>query len=421
MNILDLLDPNALNSGPPSQLPLPALTLRGSPQPVVANAPPAPAPRQSIFARGFMSHLLPVGDDTEGLISPQDAADARRAQFLKLGAAMLANSGPRPKGTSNFFQRLGQSIQQSGLPDWRQNMASLAQLHEGLQQYQAKRALDQVRQGIIAKYPAADNETPAQTGQRMLKMYNDFLGAGDTEMTARMSELLPSLLQQHQQTGWGQPFSAVDTVTGKAGEYVRGPDGRAYDTQGHLAPNPLSPYNKPQQGMSATGASNRQLAARRLWNSETQNLQKRYSTMKGALADADQAINGNASAQIGFTDNLLRTFNPTIGLRASGLNTYLSKLPLSQRAQGEIQMLAEGKGGLSPQTIREGLQALSSMYQTDRDEFANRQNNISGVFDDVPAQTFYVPPELDFSKYGQAAAPSGGSATNRIKKTIGSR
>lgn len=384
--------------------------------PALAAAQNAPEPHpKGFFSGGLMRTLFPTSPDMEGLVSPEDAASARRSELMHLAVALMANSGPRPKGTSSTLSRIGESLAQ--MPDWSKTVSGVAQLHAGLQQYQDKKAMQAKRQQIIDQFPAGANETPQETGARMLKMYNAFLGIGDTEMTARMSELLPSLLQQRQGQ-YGQPFAAVGP-DGKPGMFVRGPDGQVH-------PTGLSPYNKPAQPSASAGTSlDNQLS--RLWDTETKNQQSRYTTITGALSDADEAIRGNASAQYGFIDNLLRTYNPTMGVRAANLQIFLDKLPLTQRARGEIQRFAEGKGGVSPQTIREGLAALrglSVQNTADLKRQYTRMARRARVNGRDPELLFDMPPEPDFSRFGLTPTSGAGntaptSATDTVRALLG--
>lgn len=122
LDLLSRVRDSALGGPGPMRLPVspnPVLLRGGAPQMV----PPVDAPRNP----SLLERLFPASNEYAGLLSPEAIQGARKQQLLQLGIGLLANSGPRVRGTpgSSFGERIGAALQQ--MPNWNEMLANLAQ------------------------------------------------------------------------------------------------------------------------------------------------------------------------------------------------------------------------------------------------------------------------------------------------------
>lgn len=194
----------------PPRLPF-GVPLRG-PARMTPAAPP-PTPRRP----GILDRLFSVPEQYAGLVTPEDAQLARRDMLMRFGAGLLSQSGWQPAPGTSMGEALGSAMQQ--MPNWSDVLSSAAERNVGLADARKSQGLDTQRQAILAKYPAQPNETPQQTGARLLRMLPEFVQIGDTETVARLSEVLKSM-------GFGQgveqgtPHSGVNPGTNKPQQYL---------------------------------------------------------------------------------------------------------------------------------------------------------------------------------------------------------
>lgn len=106
----------------------PGIQLRGVPQTPqqIAQIPRAVMPEPP-RTPSLLERLFPTPAEYSGLLSPEAVSSARKNQLLQLGIGLLANSGPRVRGTpgSGFGDRLGAALGQ--MPNWNDVLGGLVQ------------------------------------------------------------------------------------------------------------------------------------------------------------------------------------------------------------------------------------------------------------------------------------------------------
>ena len=327
--------------------------------PVAPTAPaPAPvAPSGPSFWDRLSGGLLPTGGSPlAALLNPQQLHALRSQALLGLGANLLARSGPRPVGTSSPLSDIGQALgaTQQGWPGM---LTGAAQQAAALNQFVIQAKQRQAVQDFMQSHPLSPD-------------------AGPSEIRAWVAQAIPAFLASGNEAGIGQLGTLLQGLQGGKPELktIRGPGGRPVMAQ--VFPDGTQRILKDDQGkpveptpdaaaIEAHGATvDNNLQSQWRGDKQVQNALGRMDTINSAVSLAPEAIKGNATAQFGLLDNMIRTYNPNAVVRGNTVAQYLDLLPLSQKATGEIQRLAAGKGGLSATTIQEMMTALQKIQGT---------------------------------------------------------
>lgn len=164
-------------------------------------APPAPPPQQrrpSILDR-IMGRFFPSGASPYGsLLSQDQLGGLRRGALQRMAAQLLAESGPRPQGTTGPLEGLGHALQAAQWPEALQQAGQQAnQVSEMQRRNEQRRAIE----GAIAEFPPVRGETLQQTGTRVTQMMSKIARIGGPEAEQAMSALsqqMRALETQHQ-------------------------------------------------------------------------------------------------------------------------------------------------------------------------------------------------------------------------------
>lgn len=296
----------------PIAAPAPAVRMPGPAAPI--SAPSAvPTPQG-----GILDRLFPVPEDLQGVVSPEDASNARTQMLLKLGEGLLAQSGWQ-RTAPRLGQAIGTALQ--GLPDWSQLLTGIAQRKMGLASAAQQLSLPQQRAAILAKYPAAPNETPSQTGARLLQMLPEFMRIGDTQTVSALSDLLKSLGLGGKSTSLTPHPGMHD---GQPDQFVL-PPGSAPQWLG-IAPVPSAGGSDAADQRKFT----REQMLTRGYTGDTKNFSDAVGLLDGALSNVRAAKAGDGAAQA----QLLYAF-------------VKAMLPGQAVRQGEIQLMKEAQPFLS--------------------------------------------------------------------------
>lgn len=141
----------------------PGLLFDQTPQP--SQAPqPAPARKPSILDR-ILGRFFPQGASPYGGLLTEDQLSAtRRGALSRMAASLLAESGPRPQGTTGPLEGLGHALQAADWPDaLAQAGAQAGHINELKGQMDRRRAIE----AVVQKYAPQPNETPQEAVQRI--------------------------------------------------------------------------------------------------------------------------------------------------------------------------------------------------------------------------------------------------------------
>jgi len=338
-------DQDALNQPSAS---LPAFPVAQAGPSVAPGTPVASAPS---FWDRITGHLLPSGP-LAGVLDPDQLKALRQQALLGLGTNLLRAGGPRPAGTGNALSDLGGALgaTQQG---WAQMLPQAAEQAMALNNYVYQAKQRQALQQALADHPMPTGEeaNPEAVRTWLTSLVPGLLASGNAGALGGLSQMMIGL-------EGGQPSFQAGTVNGqrvlmrvtKNGEAtpVVGPDGKPVGAEDPLA----------QERITETQGNNLQ----HLYQADknVQHYEGQLQTIGGAAVLAKDALAGNPQAQFGLIDNLLRTFNPGASVRGNTIAQLQHMLPLSQKAAGEWNNLVEGKGSLSPQTVRDMVLALQT-------------------------------------------------------------
>lgn len=330
----------------PLRVPL-RLPLSMTPAPTGAT----PAPRRV----GILERLLPMGDQYQGLVSPEDADSARSDQLMRFGAGLLQGSGWSPMGTP-MGVALGNAVQQT--PDWNEVLGGIAKQNVGLRQAQKAQGLDAQRQQILSKYPAGPNETPKDTGARLLKMLPEFIQIGDTETVARLSELLKSMGfgdQKHETRG---PYSAINPATGLPQQFDILPDGTrrwAVDPEGR----PIRPTERTGQEQVET---QRQFMREQQLDDDyyrrTKDIQEAYQFVDQTMNNIPLAKSGNGAAQVELLYAFVKALDPASVVREGEVSLARQATPFWSQARALINKYEQNQSVVVPPKLVEQIEGL---------------------------------------------------------------
>lgn len=314
-------------------------------------APGSPVASGPSFWDRITSRLLP-GGPLSSVLQPDQLKALRNQALLGLGTNLLRAGGPRPAGTGNVLSDLGGALgaTQQG---WAQMLPQAAEQAMALNNYVYQAKQRQALQQALSDHPmpTGDQANPEGIRSWLTSLVPGLVASGNAGALGGLSQMMIGL-------EGGQPSFQAGTVNGqrvlmrvtKNGQAtpVIGPDGKPVGAEDPLA----------QERITETAGNNLQ----HLYQADknVQHYEGQLQTIGGASVLARDALNGNAQAQFGLIDNMLRTFNPGASVRGNTIAQLREMLPLSQKAAGEWNALVEGKGSLSPQTVRDMVNALQT-------------------------------------------------------------
>lgn len=396
----------------------------------MASAPVAPvanpvAPQQGFFDR-LRNGLFPTAaSPLAQILNPQELAALRSRALLGLGANLLARSGPRPVGTSSVLSDLGQSLGAStqGWPGMLEGAASQAfQLNQLALQAKQRAAV----QDFITSHPLPENASPSEVRSWVAQAIPAFLASGNEAGVAQLGQLMTGL------EGGTPSFQKVidrDPKSPTFGKTILGrvaKDGTVTPVTDPSTGQPVEPGIDEAAQAQHDAQIDNNLQSQWRGDKQVQNALGRMDTIGSAVSLAPDAIKGNATAQFGLLDNMIRTYNPNAIVRGNTVQQYLDLLPLSQRAQGEIQNLAAGKGKLSEPTIREMMTALQNIQGTTLRQLGTTRQRFARLAQSHgrdPEVLFDNPEPADFTGLTSAPAPvtpqPGGPLSRKAAQALG--
>lgn len=141
-----------------------------SPSQPLPGQTPMP-PKKPSLGESLLSNLFPAGE--LGDVIPADVlANERRMALRKAGLSLMAAGGSRLQGTQNT----GADLYNAFNPDsWDAHLSQVAETSVKLAAIHKKAADEAKSQAIVAKYPAAPNETPEAQELRLGMIANEAL------------------------------------------------------------------------------------------------------------------------------------------------------------------------------------------------------------------------------------------------------
>jgi hypothetical protein len=277
----------------------------------------------------------------------------------------------------------------------------------------------QAVQDYITQNPIPEGASPSDMRTWIAKAIPAFLASGNGAAVAQLGPLMAGL------EGGTPSF-----------QKIVGPDGRTIlgrvAKDGTVTPvvdangKPVEPGIDEAAAEQHGAQVDNNLQSQWRGDKQVQNALGRMDTINSAVSLAPDAIKGNATAQFGLLDNMIRTYNPNAVVRGNTVQQYLDLLPLSQRAQGEIQNLAAGKGRLSEPTIREMMTALQNIQGTTLGQIQRARDRFSRLavsHKRDPSLLFDNPEPANFTGLTSAPAPAtpnpSGTHAQRGRQALG--
>lgn len=405
----------------------PWLAQGGSPVAPTLPAAPTMAP-QAPSGPGFFDRLSnglfpTAASPLAGILNPRELAALRSRALLGLGANLLARSGPRPVGTSSPLSDIGMALGSTtqGWPGMLEGAASQAfQLNQLALQAKQRAAV----QDFITQHPLPENASPSEVRSWVAQAIPAFLASGNEAGVAQLGQLMTGL------EGGTPTYQKIVDRDPKSPTFGKTILGRVAK-DGSVTPATDAAGNHVEPGIDEAAQAqhdaqiDNNLQSQWRGDKQVQNALGRMDTIGSAVSLAPDAIKGNATAQFGLLDNMIRTYNPNAIVRGNTVQQYLDLLPLSQRAQGEIQNLAAGKGKLSEPTIREMMTALQNIQGTTLHQLGATRNRFAKLAQSHgrdPSVLFDNPEPADFTGLTSAPAPvtpnPGGTLSRRAAKAL---
>jgi hypothetical protein len=224
--------------------------------------------------------------------------------------------------------------------------AQAAQVQELQQVYEQRRA----RQGIIQRYPASPNETPQQTGARLLRMLPEFVQAGDMEMVGRLTELLKSM-GFGGDVPQGTPHSGINPATGKPEQYL-------VDRNGNIRWLGVAPTERSgQQQLQDQRAFAREQQLADDYRQDVKPWLVPYQALNRALTNQEQAQAGNAPAQVQMLYAFISTLDNSV-VREGEQALFLRAAPVVEQARAFLAKWAQNRGAAMPPGLVEQVGAI---------------------------------------------------------------
>jgi len=350
-----------------------AMQLRGPTRaPQLPQPPPQPSWREKLL-RG----LFPTPGGLEGVMAPEDLADARRQGLLGLGRGLLEMSGPVQGGPA---PSLGQALAH-GLQTGQEATGGAVQ--NGLLVDDRRMALQrqQARARIAAMFPEQPGETRDQQINRIRQMFSAYVRIGDTEMAGKLGEVLKSVDNQSSKGNNWEDFGGYKALMS--------PEGRELSEQRHFQrENQLA-----DDFRSAT------------------KMHSDVSNFIGVIeASGPSALSGDPTAQQSIMFGIMKLNDPGSSVKEGEYATAANAQGVSEKMRNEYNKLLQGTT-LSPTAVQRYLDQSSRL----KGVWSHKFKLIRGQFE-RRAQTWKIDPKnIITDLFGEAQAPSGGAArANRL-------
>lgn len=358
-------------SGPQDQQ-----ALMGAPQPQPPAAPPQqPSLWQRLKAgapdllKSIQDRAFPVPTGLQGLLSPDDVQSARHRGALDFGLSLLAQSGPHngQPGTG-LLPAIGNAGKdaQAGFEGGIQN--AMGAMTAGLGTAQQLRIL-QARDQIGKQFPPVANEQPAQTIDRLRKMYAAYVGAGDTEMASKIGDVVGKLGEDPRflmMKNYKEPIR----VTNGDHEDLYNP----YDPTQKIgsvphSPAPITPAEKARfDREDVNQLFTKEQGLQKDFTEETKNYRdvaQAYGNLK-SLSDA--SLRGDPKAQLGVLESYMKMVNPGASIRPGVIQVASAASGLSDKfAHAYNDILAHGAKGNAE--MRFYLNDAEKVLKSQRDQY----------------------------------------------------
>lgn len=324
--LLSSMPPELTPGGAPPQPPMTGPPDAGPP--MQPQAPPslldklrAVAPAVFKHIQDGASNLFSPPDGLQGFLSEHDVGNARNKALLDFGLSMLAQSGPHdghPAGsTLSAIGNAGKDAEGSFQSSLGQSLQAMS---AGLGTAQNLRVL-QARAQMQKQFPAAQNETPSQTIDRLRQMYAYAVSHGDLETAKDTGDAIGKMAESDPR------YMAMKFYK----EPIRVPNGAnddLYDPYNPTSKIGSVPHNatpeevkkvamererlsmeQGQQGFTRENTLANDFTSR---TSDFAHTGLAYNTLQSLKP---QALAGNAKAQLGVLEQVLRMVNPGATVR----------------------------------------------------------------------------------------------------------
>lgn len=281
----------------------------------------------------------------DGLLSPEDLADARKQGLLDLGMSLLGDQSP------SFGEALAHGVQ-AGQAGFRGNLNDKIQNSVYAQGVQQQKSLLDARARIAKEFQAPPGETFQQAQERLMKMYTAYVNAGDTEMAGKLSEVVKGIKET-------QP----KPVNVPEGGSLVGPDGKVI----YHNPKPPAVDHSGQQ------QANRDRIQQNLIVSDFEKATKDFSKIEEAYnaVQASVANPNNPYGTMAALEGMARMLNPGVSVRAATLKMLKDYGSLGDKAERFYEV---AKSGAWPKGMRENIyQIAESAMAGAGAEFDNRR------------------------------------------------
>jgi hypothetical protein len=179
----------------PQGMPGPQLTpqaLPGMPPPQVASTTPTQPRKPSLWER--VQGILMPDQGVPGLLGEGGLSDARDQGLWAAGLSLLGNSRGQGYGNAPGVGQALAGAVQAGQQTFQNSAQQQVEGSMAAQQMAEQARIRQVRAAIGQAFaPRSANETPQEQVQRLMGMYSAYARAGDTEMAAKLGEVLKSM------------------------------------------------------------------------------------------------------------------------------------------------------------------------------------------------------------------------------------
>jgi hypothetical protein len=294
----------------------------------------------------FLSTLFPNDPAYDGLLSVERVKALQRNQLLQAGVGMLGDTtGASPMQTGPALAKnVGGAMQQ-----FPQQIQQAAESAARMQQYQQQQNVLATRRNIISMFPEGANETPQDTGARLMKMLPHFVRAGDMDMVGKLTELLKSM-KFGEGPKEGTPHAGMHKMSDGTlvpQEFVTNEEGKATwltDPQG----NPIAPVvdSSAKDALALQHETLRAMPLVSHYDAETKDLRTAHLYGLQGLQQANAAVAGDPASQYALFHAFLKLNDPQAVVRPGTAQLVSEAMSMYQKINRWTQSYLEGKSAL---------------------------------------------------------------------------
>lgn len=289
----------------------------------------------------ILARLFPTNPAYAAMMTPEQRRHLPREGLSRFGWALAKAGGPQPTGTSNVLSRIVDALGSVQNGDWQRQEAEATV--QGTQ-YAKQQQQEQARNGILNRYPAAPDETVAQTGARYLRMLPEFIRNQDWEIVGRMTELLKSMQLggTTPQVPQGTPHNGENPATHEPEQFLVDANGKVTWLGIPPAPTVSDPDAKAAIALQREATRGQPLVNE--YRQETKDLTTALWFGTQGLQQADLAVNSNdAGAQYALFHAFLKLNDPAAVVRAGTAQLVQEATSMYQRVEKAIQGINQGQ------------------------------------------------------------------------------